>query len=592
MSAQDKRQISEGELLELFRRRRPDPEAFRAGVARRIAERAEEPEQEPEHDPDLRPDLRALAVRRAAALVALDPAGGATPLALAKGLTAAALVPLFLVVLHVTGFVAGAAALKRSIERAQPVSGEPRAANVSAGRGSSSLRLGGLLVALLQTLGAVLFLLPGLGGVHWALDLISLLFVLASAGLVLSVRGLAESGWLTPRQVTRLVTGLLIALFAGVFLWIGPLNVSDAASDLGFGASAAVVLSGTILCPLLARQRSWLQVLGATSWVVGLVLFLNPIGVTFSSPGSLARQLEALELEVGVLRGWSEAGHTHAALRATGHRAPALTHLRAPLETALLAGRVAHPTVWCAADELGQVDEALWRRLAADPIQAHKLERLLEADGPLHLLPYDEYLFAMLLATRTLTPEERAHLVARVEASWPAPRTHAPLAAALFCVRVLDRLGARERVEARRADVHALLEAHWIDGSRYAPFQQIGGFTTDPTNFRTSFEEATLDAVELMQRLGVPEGLELRRVRGYLRASSRAFPLLFEMYPYLHLDARGGLLRVEQGIGLPERSLLARLLGERLLIASLLVVALCARAVRLTPAPPGRGALP
>jgi len=64
------------------------------------------------------------------------------------------------------------------------------------------------------------------------------------------------------------------------------------------------------------------------------------------------------------------------------------------------------------------------------------------------------------------------------------------------------------------------------------------------------------------------------------------------MYPYLHLDARGGLLRVEQGIGLPERSLLARLLGERLLIASLLVVALCARAVRLTPAPPGRGALP
>jgi len=587
MSAQDKMQIGEGELLELFRRRRPDPEAFRAGVARRIAERAEEPDEAEE-----RPDLRALALRRAAALVALDPAGGATPLALVKGLSAALLVPFLLVGLHVVSFVGGAAALRRSIERAQPVSGEPRPSTVSARRGSPSLRIGFGLVALLQVLGAVLFLLPGLGGVHWALDLLTLLFVLASAGLVLSVRGLAESGWLTPKQVTRLVTGLLIALFAGVFLWIGPLNVSDADSDLGFGASAAVVLLGTILCPLLARRRSWMHVLGAATWVSGLVLFLNPIGVTFSSPGSLARQLEDLELRVGTLTGWQEAGRTHAALRVTGHAAPALEHLRAPLERALLAGEVPHSTVWGTAEELGWIDETLWRRLAAELIQAHKLEQLLKADGPLHLPVYDEYLFAMLLATRTLSDAERAHLVTRVEASWPAPGTHAPLAAALLCVRVLDRLGASERVEARRADVHALLEAHWVDGSRYAPFQAIGGFTSDAAKFQTSFEEATLDAVELMQRLGVPEGIDLRVVRGYLRSASRAFPLVLEMYPYLHLDTRAGLLLITEGIGLPERSLLARLLGERLLIASLLIVGLCALAVRLTPATAGRGALP
>lgn len=586
MSAQDKLQIGEDELVELFRRRRPDPQAFRAGVARRIAERAEEPAEAPEG----RPDLRALAVRRAAALVALDPAGGATPLALAKGLSAALLVPFLLVGLHVMSFVAGAAALRRSIERAQPASGEPNAVNLR--RGSPSLRLGGLLVALLQTLGAVLFLLPGLGAASWALDLLTLLFVLAAAGLVLSVRGLAESGWLTPKQVTGLVTGLLIALFAGVFLWIGPLNVSDADSELGFGASAAVVLLGTLLCPLLARRRSWMHVLGAATWVAGLVLFLNPIGVTFSSPGSLARQLEDLELRVDGLKGWQEAGRTHSALRATGHPAPALEHLRVPLEAALRAGEVPHPTVWSTAAELGWVDGELWRQLAAQELQAYKLERLLEADGPLNLTPYDEYLFPLLLATRTLVPEERAHLVARVEASWPGPEAHAPLAMALFCVRVLDRLGAGEAVEARRDDVHALLRAQWIDGTRRAPFQQVGGFTTDARNFRTSFEEATLDAVELMARLGVPEGLDLRLVRGYLRASSRAFPLVFEMYPYLHLDARAGLLRLERGIGLPERSLLARLLGERLLIAALLIVALCALAVRLTPAPAGRGALP
>jgi len=592
MSTPERGGVSEAELLELFRRRRPEADQFRAGVERRLRERAQEAQEERAQRSEPR-NLRAESVRRAAALVALDPAGpGATPLALGKMLSAALLVPFLLVALHVVSFLAGARELRRSIGTALPVRGEPKSSSVRLGEGSRSLKLGALLVGLLQTGGALFVLLPALGGQSWALDGLALLFVVAAAGLVLSVRGFAESGWLTPKQVTGLVTTLLIALFAGVFLWIGPLNVPDSDSAFGFGASAGVVLAGTLLCPLLARRRSLPHVLGASAWVLGLLLFLNPIGCTFSTPASIARQIEALELGQGELKGWKEAGLAQAVLRDLGHEAPQLTEARARLEQALEAGENLHPIVWSAADELGLVSTDMWRTLAAQGSEGRKLDTLLRIPGKLNLPDYNEYQFAMLLAARPLSAEQHAHLLARVEASWPESGTHAPLAAALFCVRLLDRLGAPERAEARRAQVHELLRAHWIRGDRVVPFRQLGGFTTDPRQFQTSLEGPTLDALLLMQRLGVPAEIDLCLVRSYLRSTSRAFPLLFEMFPYLHLDTRAGLLLIEEGLALPPRGWLATLLGERLLIAALLIVALCALAVRLTPVPARSSALP
>jgi hypothetical protein len=589
MSTPERDGVSEAELLELFRRRRPDADEFRAGVERRLRERAQEQgarQNEPRN-------LRAESVRKAAALVALDPAGpGATPFALGKMLSAALLVPFLLVALHVVSFLAGARELRRSIGTSLPVRSEPKTSAVRVSEGSRSLKLGALLVGLLQTGGALFVLLPALGGQSWAMDALALLFVVAAAGLVLSVRGFAESGWLTPKQVTGLVTTLLIALFAGVFLWIGPLNVPDSDSAFGFGASAGVVLAGTLLCPLLARRRYLPYLLGASAWVLGLVLFLNPIGCTFSSPSSLARQIEALELGHGKLNGWKEAGRAHAVLRGLGHGAPSLGDVRARLEHALETGEQLHPTVWSAADELELVSEAMWQSLAAQESESRKLDSLLRLPGKLNLPDCNEYQFTMLLATRSLSAQQRAHLLARVEASWPESGAHAPLAAALFCARLFDCLGAPERVEARRAQVHELLRSHWIHGNRVARFRQVGGFTPDPRQFQTSFEEATLDALLLMQRLGVPEEIDLRLVRSYLRSTSRAFPLVFEMFPYLHLDTRAGLLLVEEGLRLPPRGWLATLLGERLLIASLLIVTLCALAVRATPAPVRSRALP
>src|SRR5690606_6689947 len=80
MSAPEGELVPEAELVELFRRRRPDPAAFRARIAQRIAEKERDPEAD---GPDRRSILRAEFVRRAAAFLPLDPASGSSAAKLA-----------------------------------------------------------------------------------------------------------------------------------------------------------------------------------------------------------------------------------------------------------------------------------------------------------------------------------------------------------------------------------------------------------------------------------------------------------------------------------------------------------------------------
>jgi hypothetical protein len=90
-----------------------------------------------------------------------------------------------------------------------------------------------------------------------------------------------------------------------------------------------------------------------------------------------------------------------------------------------------------------------------------------------------------------------------------------------------------------------------------------------------------------MARLGVPEGIDLRLLRGYLRRESLARPVFFEPSSHRSALSRASLLRLEEEIGLPDRSWVEALLAERLLIATSLIVALCLVAIRL--APPAAG---
>ncbi|MEQ1890908.1 MAG: hypothetical protein ABL998_00050 [Planctomycetota bacterium] len=317
MSVEERELVPEAVLRELFRPRRADPDAFGAAVARRIAER--EAAQPDAREREVRRPAESTPLRRAAALLAFDPSGGgAHPLALLKLFGGALLLPVVVIGLQVAAFAHGFGIVRRATD--------PERRREARG---GSLRIGTWLVGTSQAGGVLVLLAPFLLSSRWVVDFMGLLFVLASAGLALSVRGLAEEGKLTPRSVVRVALALLNGLFAGFYLWRIGYRFSEGTSDLGLGLSAAVLLAGMILCPLAVRggarrAGTSMTALGSLVMVVGLVLFLDPIGVTRSSANSLAGQLERLDqkLSPADLRNWKEADELHQALMAVGGEPP------------------------------------------------------------------------------------------------------------------------------------------------------------------------------------------------------------------------------------------------------------------------------
>lgn len=594
MSEHEAETIPESELVELFRRRRPDASAFRARVAARVAEREREPETP---GPDESSFLRAEFVRRAAALLPLDPNAG---LGLTKVVGTSLALPWIVLCASVGSLLAAGRSVLRSSGSARPAAGEPRPLRDVARSPDRSLAAGRRLAGLLQTAGMLALLLPSLTGSAWAVDLVVLL-VLASAGaLVLVVRGLAQSALLTPRTVSTYATSILGAFFAGAFLWPLQRRAAEAGSDLGLGWSAAVVFAGIAACALLAGRRpGWSNAF----WILFLpfLVVLNPFGLTRSSPASLRQQLAAYALDAREIKGWEQFGLVAEALTACDERLPPLPTAERELDDALArgpgpegrpwtAGVDPHPRVWNAAAQAGLMTAERWRALAAHPDEQRKLDRLLESRGPLLAPDYDEYQIHMLVATRAPTREQREALAQRIDAAWPAPDSYDPLSKALVLVRCLDQLDLPERADAHRADVMALLVSHGWTGRSIGVFRPTGGFTPDPETFQTSMPGTTHAAVVLMTRFGVPAEIDLRRVRAYLRAESAAFWLLLPEPAHLKAIQRAALLRLEQGIGIPPRAWIAALVGERILIACLLLVGLCVLAIRSAPRPGRAGA--
>lgn len=590
--------VTEAELVELFRRRRPDPEAFRARVAQRIREKEREPDSGSAREPTL---LGSELVRRVAAVLPLEPSSG---LGFAKLLVTSLALPFVVLSATVAAFVAASRSVLRSTGSAQPASREPRPLQDVVPARDRDLIVGLGIPAWLHPAGVLLLFLPSLTGSPWAVDVVVALVLAAALSLVFLVRGLARSTLLTPATVADHAAAILGALFMGVFLWPLSRRVAAAGSDLGLGWSGGLVLLGIVACALVPR--------GGTGWsrlgwlcLVPLLVVLNPLGLTRSSPASLRAQLASFEVEAHELRGWQPVGVVAEALLATGAELPPLPSVERALQLELArgpeqhsqrwtAGIDAHPRVWTTAAQVGLMTRERWQRLAERPAEARKLEQLLAHDGPLTLQEYDEYLFPMLLATRTLTAEQRAALAARIEATWPATGSHDPLASALLLVRLLDHLGLQEHVEARRADVQRLLLEHWFARPTRG-FLPTGGFTPNPAKFETAVPGSTHAAVVLMARFGVPAGIDLRRVRAYLRAEGAAFWLVIPERSELQSLERAALLRLEHQLAIPPRPWLAALAGERILVACALLVLLCGLAIVCAPRPDpaaGRRALP
>jgi hypothetical protein len=596
MSASEPDVVTENELVELFRRRRPDAAAFRARLAARVAEReAGQARGEDEGDGGprgVRAILRQEFLRRAAAFLPLDPTGAGA----AKLVVSGVALPFLVLVASVGAFVEFGRSILHVTRTAQPAGSEPRWYPVRRGIVHPDvprhLRAGAYIAAAVQPLGMVVVLLGSLLGSRVVTEILVALFLVAALALALTVRQLGEVAQLTPTTAARSALGILSGLLCGLFLFPQG-SVSAHGSDLGPAWPAAVLVVGTLI---LGVQGLGKGVVRRGAWIAFLLalVVINPFGLTLHGPVDLRREVERAEISQD-LSGWEDLGNATAALHAVGADMPSSDAALGVIDRALADGTDLHPQVWTSALHAGWMTTERWRQLAARPSEARALDRLLDARAPVNTTSYYEYQAAMLVATRDLTPARRENLADRVEAQWPQTGDHGALERALVCVRWLERLGLADRVDARRSAVHALLVDHWWPGELWSPFRRPGGFTPNPNEFHTSMADDTHAAVVLMARFGVPEPIDVRAVRSYLRGESAAFYLLLPQPAWLKMTARAALLRLEREVGIPPRSPLAAVVGERLCLASVLLVVLCLLAVASAPRPSGstsRAALP
>ncbi len=588
--------VPESDLLDLFERRRPSKDAFRDRIRQRIAERTSESTsgREAQEEPvqsvgskgpkGTEPTQSSSPWRRAAAFLPI-------PTTTSKLIPAALAWPFFLLLACFGGFFLSQRSLANKIGNRI---GDRGPANASPRRKGRKLNYG-------HVGGAIQFALLGalMSGGVWVLDAVLVVILLAMFAFVWMVGRMVEAGNASRPEVAGLASGVLISILVGGSLWTG--------TSLGGAELAAANVSwtffpliiGVLITTFFAGRRIALVVLAA--WAIFAIVTLNPLGVTRTSPESLRHQLEQYELEVDDLGQWAEAGALYKALEAVGEKAPDLDSVQQKVIAATHSPKGVHPVVWQAAAAMGMLGQDEWERLAA--YHSKELDRLVESaqSGPgagrISRTGYNHYRVTALLKTRSLDEPTLDSLAQMVLANWPTSDEHGALEQANDCVRLLEQLGREDLISDKHDAMETLLSDCWIGRTRSFGFANTGGFTSNPAKFRTSFDDPTLAAVELMARVGVPDSIDPFLLRGYLRHGSRHSGLLrsVDNLAYLRGVERAALIRLEGEVGLPTRSWLEKLVNQRIMVMVLLVIALCLLAIRMTPVDPaanGGGAQP
>lgn len=577
-----KTMVAEDDLRALFEPHRPDPERFAAGVAERVA--AAEDDQGGAGGETGRPWGLRLLLDRAAGVLPGLPDGGS----LGKSWATILSLPVLLVIGLVVTF-------GRGLRLVDPERHRGASAPTERERWTHAM-----LPALLPTLASVLGLV--LMGVYWLfgsaalVDAVTLVLLLAMLALTWHLGQVARSGVTDPVLTGRTVVMLLVATWLGCALWLQATRVFDGDSDLGHGAVGWIMALGIVASCLAVRAMTSLDA------GLGLVLFLVvPLGAIWlplpaDTEARVRGHLEALYLEPEDLTNWQTADVMGRALAAVGVAPAELGPVRAKLAAAVDAGDEAagrdpaesrdpvHPMVWTAAAAVDLLDAPQLRRVAQRGFTPRWMEGLLQQEGPLQVPTFNGFLLDCLLATRELSESQRAHLVRRIDASWPEPRAEGDaLDQALLCVRWLDRLGLSDRVEAERDRLHALLAYRWVAADEAARFSYPGGFCIDPANGKHANIRATAAAVELIAHAGAPAEVKLRHVQAFLRSQLHTgiFGRLVGARVALPKQAEASLLLLRQGIGLPERGVLETVVGERAALGALLLVLLSLRAIWL-----------
>lgn len=362
----------------------------------------------------------------------------------------------------------------------------------------------------------------------------AVLTVIASAlaALSISLAWIAIYGLATSVVVGTLMGQLLLVLALLEFQVPFLHPVGDGAESEAF---PALLVAGSLGCLLLAalavRSRPWpwgwaLLTDPRVSAIVAAVLGLYLVPVALERPAeraSLVRFCEDFDpADLGRLGvDWTLiVGH----LARDGGPLPDLGPFLARLRQHVMAGGSAPPLLLREALRIGPADDPLWQRLE----EPRAFAELLGEDGPIRSLSQAVWVVALRQHGAGLDEAERAHLVQRVLATaetWP---NYFGLRSARLATELLELLGAADEAAALVEPSHAQLGSGWQGRVHDRPaaafdFGAAEAGAQPPTAFVAI--EATSEAVALVARVGLPEGIELRRVRRFLEQAARE-PLL------------------------------------------------------------------
>ncbi len=591
MDDMDGTRIEEERLRSALRPLRPDPEEFLRGVRARIARGESEAESREARSPW----LRSAAALLPPGLVRDELLGSTLGLAGKQGLAGFAGAVLVAPALALLAVLATFLLSLRRVARSgagAPSNGEPRSVWQAELTSLAQLTQGTQILAVGLTFLGCWFLAP---------NLTLALLAVSMAGLAWLLARLGQRG-LTSRRVVGSVCGQLL-------FWLGLLGLQFAHFHPdGYLASAppALFALGSLGCGLLT-WRSWAPLRASSDpqlqralaprrrgpWEIRAAhsrvhLVLALLLVAYALPTALQRPADRADLVRYVedfdpaskspkWAGWSlVAAH----LLRDGGPPPRLERVAAGLHARLDRGESVDPFTlrWAArADLLRPADfETL-----ADPAS---FARSAEGTGWIPFLEQRALTILSHARLHGLEEGERERIVERLLASIEPEPVHDGVRKALVAVETLEALGEGQAVAERTAAIHAQLLASWGGGSRpraATGFSSMieGGHSSSAAFFYT---DTTFEALELVARVGLPEGIDARRVRRFLEDASRDPHLFFLRRDYRMVAAAG--LRRLAGLDLASAPDAAEwLVRLRIFLPPALLALFCVLATALAP---------
>ena len=391
-----------------------------------------------------------------------------------------------------------------------------------------------------------------------------------------------------------------LAMFTWVVVFIAATHSGVGAHEgAAVGYSVALLILGSLAFFMLSGWPKKRRFEGLCSMCF-LLVSLALLPVTRSSTASLYSRLEALEGVLGEgglhdhdeVQAFHHAAAIYEALVAAGTVSPDLSGLSAQISACLAEGKDIAPSVAGSALAMGLLSENDIQRLleirspAINELTADIERQAADGDSTgISPRTYTHDDIRLFVAAGDLNDGDQAALTEIVMKEWPGGREYWALHYAMGCVRSLELLGRDDLVQSKLEATQAQLTERWMKPKRIGWFGEAGGFRKAVDYEIGSPIKETCEAVELMARFGIPDGVDPFLLRGYLQHEASVSPGIAMFFPddHSHSYALAALHRLDHQIGMPKRDWLARLLAQKLILITAIILLMCAWIVWRTP---------